>query len=105
MEWLDPWWATDDSDEAFHDTFRRQLEREVSPGHCLYQVPVRLMARGNGDDALFRILDGSGRVAEVHLTWSGSPQTPPWPRSAIYDSLEAWVEAVMIPAHQEWIDE
>jgi hypothetical protein len=105
MDWLEPWWPTDQLDEHFHDTFRRQLEREVSPGHCLHQVPVRLLARGSGDDALFRLLDGSDRVAGVHLTWSSAAQSPPWPRTVIYPTLEEWSAQVMIPEHREWAAE
>ena len=104
MEWLDPWWSTEDYDEHFHETFRQQLEREVPPGHCLYQMPVRLIARGNGDDALFRLLDGSGRVAGVHLTWSTHREKLPWPVTTIYDTLEEWVEKVMIIEHKDWLE-
>jgi hypothetical protein len=65
MEWLEPWNSTEAHDARFHESFREQLEREVPAGHVMYRLPARIIARGNGDDALFEILDGSGRVAEV----------------------------------------
>ena len=68
MEWLDPWWLTAEQGAHFHDTFLRQLRLEISPRHELFGVSARLIGRGNGDDALFEFLDGSARVAVVHLT-------------------------------------
>lgn len=97
--WLSPWWPTGGMDATFHDTFRHQLEREVPPGHVLYGVPTRLIARGGGDDCLFELLDGSGRLATVHLTWSGGSERLPWPQAWLHDGLEAWAEGVMRPEH------
>jgi hypothetical protein len=105
MVWLEPWWSTENHDEQFHESFRKQLEKEVPPGHCMYKVPARLIARGNGDDALFRLMDGSKRVAEVHLTWAKGQEKFPWPIATIYNSLEEWMEKVMIPEYKEWTDE
>ena len=103
MEWLDPWWSTDDEDADFHDTFVRQLDVEVPPGHPMYGLPTKLMARGEGDDALFGILDGSGRVAVVHLTWTKGQERLPWPVTEIYQSIGAFVSERMIPEHRERI--
>lgn len=103
MEWLEPWRPTEGQGREFHETFRRELERELSPGHELYGVPVRLIGRhAASDDALFELLDGSGRVAVVHLTWANRPERVPWPETAIYRSLEAWAEQRMRPEHEGW---
>ncbi|NJM72602.1 MAG: hypothetical protein HC862_21975 [Scytonema sp. RU_4_4] len=102
MKWLEPWCSIDNHDAQFHQSFRKQLEREVAPGHVMYGLPARLIARGNGDDALFKIEDGSDRVAEVHLTWAKGQETLPRPRTVIYSSLEAWAEQSMRPEHEEW---
>lgn len=104
MDWLDPWSGVEDSDQSYRDTFHEQLAREVSRGHALFGLPVELMGRGNGDDCLFKILDGSGRVAFVHLVWQGR-QSPPWPATDIYASLEEWIEQHMQPEHREWTDD
>ena len=42
-----------------------------------------------------------GRVVEVHLTWSGRAQQPPWPGHQVYETLDDWVQQVMIPAHED----
>lgn len=106
MKWLEPWWPTEGQGREFHETFERQLENELSPGHELYRVPVKLLGRhGGSDDALFELLDGSGRVAVVHLTWAKGPEAPPWPGTAIYESLDAWAEQCMKPEHEAWIAE
>jgi len=102
MDWLEPWSSVSELDERFKENWRRQLEIEVPPKHVLYGVPVKLLARGNGDDALFEILDGTGRVADVHLTWAQSEERLPLPGTDIYCSLQEWIEKVMIPEHQEW---
>jgi hypothetical protein len=104
MEWLEPWWSTEKLPQEFHDSLQRQLEIEVGPGHAMYGLPVHLIARGNGDDALFEILDGTGRVADVHLTWSKGQEQPPWPGTTIYENLAVWAALVMIPDHQDWTD-
>ena len=87
-------------DEDFHETFKRQLAEEVKPGHPMHGLPVRLIGRGHGDDALFEIQDGSQRVAVVHLVWQG-PQEPPWPSSFIYDNLEHWRKDCMEVDHRD----
>ncbi|WP_146002127.1 hypothetical protein [Cupriavidus pauculus] len=102
MEWLEPWWSTENMDNQFHETFARQLALEVPPGHELFELPARLIGRGLGDDALFEILDGSGRVAVVHLTWSKSRERLPWPITVFYTDMENWIETCMLPEHQEW---
>jgi hypothetical protein len=102
LDWLEPWWGTEHMDAQFHDSFRRQLEREVPPGHDIYGLQAHLIARGNGDDALFEILDGTGRVAQVHLTWAKGQERLPWPITALYSSLEEWARMSMRPDHEEW---
>ncbi|MCV2366416.1 hypothetical protein LNV23_23550 [Paucibacter sp. DJ1R-11] len=104
MEWLEPWTSTEGAESAYLRAFAEQLERETSIGHELHRVSVLLIGRGNGDDALFEILDGSKRVAEVHLVWQGR-QIPPWPASTIYENLEEWRVKRMLPEHKEWVDE
>jgi hypothetical protein len=97
VEWLSPWEPHTDS----NGTFREELYKEVAAGHPLYKVPVQLLARGNGDDCLFELLDGSSRVAVVHLVWQGL-QAPPWPSSCIYETLDNWRSECMQPEHEAW---
>ena len=103
IAWLDPWWPTDGKGAAFHATFLAQLARELSPDHPLYGLPVRLIARGLGDDALFALDDGTGRVAVVHLTWSSQQQRLPWPATQIFADLDAFVHECLQPDHAAWL--
>lgn len=101
LEWLEPWSSVEGESDEFRAGFRRQLEKEMARGHPLRGVPVELLARGNGDDCLFRLLDGTGRVAEVHLVWQGR-QSPPWPMTTIHADAETWRRECMEPEHREW---
>src|SRR5690349_21333053 len=97
MEWIGPWWSVESQTHEFRDEFRKQLEFEVSPGHEMHGLAVRLIGRNNSnDDAVFQILDGSNRVAVVHLTWGKSPQSPPWPLTTVYANLSAFAEDCML---------
>lgn len=104
MKWLDPWSPVESTNEAYREKFMRQLATEVSCGHPMYKLPVQLIGRGNSDDCLFAILDGTNRVAVVHLVWQG-PQKPPWPDTTIYKKFETWRDEHMLPEHKEWTDE
>jgi hypothetical protein len=105
MDWLDPWWSVAEKGREFAATFERVLSREVAHGHPLYGIPVEAIGRrGDNDDVLFRLLDGSGRVAVVHLTWTQTtPERPPWPRTQVYPSLEAWATDGMMADHDEYM--
>ena len=105
MDWLEPWWLIAEKGRDFAATFEHVLAREVAPGHKLHGVPVEAIGKRNGnDDVLFRLLDGSERVAVVHLTWTQSPpEQPPWPYSEVYASLEQFGEQRMRPDHEDFI--
>lgn len=104
MRWLHPWHAVADLGPEFAAMFEEVLRREVAPGHPLHGVPAEAVGkRDPSDDVLFRLLDGSGRVAVVHLTWTRSPpERPPWPGTLLFDSAEAWAEEYMRPDHEEF---
>ena len=61
-----------------------ELQREVIPGHPLYDVDVRAFGRfGRRDDVAFELADGSFAVS--HLTWIGRPeQSPKYPWTELY---------------------
>src|SRR5262249_10219682 len=86
-----------------------ELRRELKPGHPLFDLPVKALGRRfDQDDVLFEIQDRSDRVAQVHLTWAGDRQKPPWPGHAILNSFDEWVEwvkeesAVAVPGKGKW---
>ena len=102
LEMLEPWQSFAGQPD-FATGIERELLTELVPGHPLYGVPVRAAARtGASDDFLFEILDGSGHVAVVHLTWAQRPEFLPCPDTEFYSSLELWAERRMRPDHREW---
>jgi len=78
--------------------FERELYGEVQAGHPLYGIMVKTLARRDGrDDFLFAVESEPPRWAVVHLTWVyvryGRPDTPPWPATQLFESVEAWHRA------------
>lgn len=68
----------------------RALRKEVGPGHRLHGLTVTALARSTAsDDVLFA--DESGRLALVHLSYSGAPGGPDWPATGFHTSVEAFV--------------
>jgi hypothetical protein len=103
VEWLLPWHsASDDPDQVAG--MERELQCELSPGHPLYGMPVKTLARRQDcDDVLFAVQDGTGRVAVVHLTWTQSPpDCPPWPHTTLFPNLETWEVEAMHSDAAEW---
>jgi hypothetical protein len=43
-----------------------------------------------------------GRIAVVHLTWTGKQDTTPLPRTCLYATQEKFHQDRMIPDHHEW---
>ncbi|MCG6916294.1 MAG: hypothetical protein LJE89_01980 [Deltaproteobacteria bacterium] len=68
----------------------------------LFGLPLKLIGRGNDDDALFEILDGTGRVAVVHLIWAKKQERLPFPGTEISENIKAFYERRMRPEHEEW---
>lgn len=70
--------------------FEDQLAREMPPGHVLSGVPVRAVAHMEGsDDFLYQLLDGTGRVAVVHLTFTENVSAE-WPWTELFSSHAEW---------------
>jgi hypothetical protein len=64
---------------------------------------LALSEKNDNDDALFEILDGTGRVAVVHLTWATQEVKYPWPSTTFFSSLDEFVEKRMKEDHADWI--
>ena len=100
VDWLIPWHPIEDA--RVRDGLRAELQRELPRGHVLVGVPVTAIAtRQDCDDVLFALDDG--RVAIVHLTWSGKTEPVsdhPW--TVLLDSMERFVEDEMKPEHEGW---
>jgi hypothetical protein len=73
MNWPDGWNPIS-SERADH--FLRELERELSPNHVLYNLPLHAIGTDYADNVLFEFTDGSGRYAAVHLTYRQEGDPP-----------------------------
>ena len=100
--WLEPWCPIESPQQA--ELLAERLRLEVAVGHVLYNVDVEPIGkRFDTDDVLFRLLDGTARVAEVHLTWTRHPpERPPWPSTVLFPSFAEWLEVGMASDHEEW---
>ena len=79
------------------ELFEAQLTKEVHREHLLFAVPAKAIARVDGDDDyLFSLLDGSGRVAVVYLSF-GESVGPGWPWTTLYSDLAEWESKRMLP--------
>lgn len=101
MEWLDPWYGIEGSERA---RLEIELRRELSPGHILHGVSLTALGRRKDrDDVLFRLDDGTGRIAVVHLTWIGRPESDPtWPFAKIYVDIQVWAATCMELQNNSW---
>ncbi len=103
MDFLEPWDSLDEEPSAAA-AMVRQLANELSPRHPLFGESVRAIGRRcDTDDVLYVLDDGSGRVAEVHLTWRAR-QSPPSPFTLIFESFEEWVKQSLAADHREFND-
>jgi hypothetical protein len=102
VTWLTPWHPIDGG--APDDGTVRELRREISARHVLHGVPVRPVARRQDcDDVLFELLDGTGRLAVVHLTYSTRPEPDPrWPETTLFDGWPHFDRDAMQPDHTQW---
>jgi hypothetical protein len=90
-------WSPLNEEQA--ESLVREAEREISTRQPLRGLSLVPIARSRlADDVLFKLDDG--RVTDVHLTWSRSPEPPPFPRCRVYSSFDEWSEKVMIPDSQ-----
>jgi len=103
IDWLEPWHPMLSSE--MQAGAEKELASETCEKHVLYRLPVRALGyRQDCDDVLFQLLDDTGRVAIVHLTYAQHPETDPlYPSTEIFDSLSSFIESEMIPEHQSWV--
>jgi hypothetical protein len=102
MDWLIPWHQV--TDGRPDDAISQELRNELCPDHVLFDIPVvQIGHRQDCDDALFQLLDGTNRVAVVHLTYAQHPElNPTWPETRIFENLEQFVREEMLPVHESW---
>jgi hypothetical protein len=100
IEWLEPWRPIEDPDLG--KVYEDELARELAANHQLAGLPLKAIGQHTRvDDFLFRVDDGSGRLALARLTWAGKRETPPFPKSMIFASVQDWIDHGMRPDHDE----
>jgi ankyrin repeat protein len=105
-EFLDPWWATDGDSGPWEQRFLNQLQTQVGPEHVMYGLPVRIVGSYGGSKALlFEILDGSGRLAVINVTWENVEHSFSLPDTTLYPNFEAFKTQRMIPENAKHLAE
>jgi hypothetical protein len=94
---LDPW---ERLDPEVRVTFEQELRQELAAGHELYERAVRAVARRKDrDDVLFAVAHPE-QLAVVHLTFTGSPEHPPWPSTVIFDAAWKFIDRAIADAKE-----
>jgi hypothetical protein len=74
--------------------FQNELAREVRKGHELFGLDLAVVSRRLAQDDVLVTTPGRTGCAAVHLTWARGRETPPWPRTTWFDSVEDAKEAL-----------
>ena len=100
QEWLEPSSRLDSDQQRLW--LEQELQRELSSQHVLWKKALTVIAR-RADQGDILVCMPDGKVAEVHLTWSGRTESDPrWPRTQIYGTIDEWRETSMRPLHDEF---
>lgn len=93
--WIAPWQPIS---ARGRDAYELELELEVGPGHPLFELPVRAIARTSHDDDVLFALDGHpAAYAVVHLTFRGKRERESkWPSVVLYRDLDHWITQGML---------
>ena len=88
---IEPWRPLEHQIEK--DGLPRQLERELSPSHPLWQKGREVIGRADtNDDILVRCSDG--RFAIVHLTWGIGRGDAEYPHTVFYKTVQELNDAL-----------
>jgi hypothetical protein len=99
IQWRVPWCAVPAEQDA---GIVAELHREMSAGHVLFGRSVQTVGRRQDcDDVLFYLGESAPQLAVVHLTYAREIR-PEFPKTALFDTLEAWVDKRMIPDAEEF---
>ena len=93
-----PWHEAAD-EHAVH--FEEELARELHPEHRLWGETWLLIARRQDQDDFAFLLPG-GRIATVHLTFTGEAERDNWPATAVSPSADAWIRDIVQPDIDYW---
>ena len=105
VKWLEPWCPFEESQEI-KASISEELRRELGKDHVMSGVSCSPVARRRDcDDTLFELLDGTGRFAVVHLTFSGRiEENSRFPETEVYRDWNQFEEKRMKLDHRGWTD-
>ncbi|MET7749783.1 hypothetical protein [Micromonospora sp. NPDC005367] len=86
----EPWWDLRQGgsvEREQREGLRAELLTEVTDDHPLHGQPIVVVARSEASDHIVVHLPPT-RWARVHLTWKRGAETPPWPLTEFYDTVE-----------------
>lgn len=101
---MTPWEGIPDGSEGQNraEKLLNELKGEIPSDHSLSGLTLKAVAtRCNQDDVLFEIFGNEEKLAVVHLTWRKETD-PRWPRTRVFSNWQHWVDAVMIPDHEDF---
>jgi len=104
FSFLKPWQklADDAEGQKKADLLLGELIKEIHFDHPLSGLPLRAVAmRQDQDDVLFEVLGRGDLLAVVHLTWQKEIDSR-WPHTELFSSWQHWMDAVMIPDHEDF---
>jgi hypothetical protein len=94
VDWLVPWHPYPHDGAA-----AQELARELPRRHVLAGIPVKAIGfRQDCDDVAFELLDGTCRIAVVHLTYTRE-SNPRWPHADLYADEREFVAQRLLPDH------
>jgi hypothetical protein len=100
VEWLEPWSAV--VDDGTRADLEDELAKEVAPGHLLFKRPARALARRHDQDDVLYAVGNPSQLAVVHLSYATKPDNPPWPSTAVFKDVTAFIEGRMKLDHEEY---
>ena len=99
IQWRVPWWPIPAEQDAGTVA---ELQREMPAGHVLFGRTVQAVGRRQDcDDVLFYLGESVPQFAVVHLTYARETR-PEWPSTALFDTLDAWIQQCMIPDAEDF---
>lgn len=94
LQFKPPWEDIIEYPQDIRTALLKELKKELHRKHPLYKFKVILIGRRQDNDDILLALE-DGRIARVHLTWSGGREHGPWPATRIFpDKKDFWERAM-----------
>lgn len=89
LSFIEPWRDVNDIKDL-GEQLKQELSKEIGSTHPLFEKSIEIIAkRQDNDDILIRVEDG--KLATVHLTWSGKTEQGHYPLTRFYyNEIDFW---------------